>query len=128
MHSTFYKLGITLASLFTVSALPAQGITIDLFHSNTTCISNSSGDVTFNSVKAGSGCQRINLPPNKKYKAAGAFSAKVVATNPGVVLHLFDDTACTDTTPDTVKGDGSTGCAASAVSGAGWMSFKVDSV
>lgn len=44
------------------------------------------------------------------------------------MLKLFDDNACTDTTPDVVKGDGSTGCAPSAISGAGWMSFSVEKV
>jgi hypothetical protein len=41
---------------------------------------------------------------------------------------MFDDIACTDATPDTLKGDSGRECAASAVSGAGWMSFKVEKV
>ncbi|KUL87326.1 hypothetical protein ZTR_03402 [Talaromyces verruculosus] len=105
----------------------AQSIVIALYHSNTTCLSNAQADVSYTS-SPGAGCQRVNLFPDGEYKAPGAFGAKVAGTSPGVVLRLFDDTACSDSTPDELKWDGSSGCAHEAVSAAGWMSSMVDSV
>lgn len=110
-----------------VASTCAQSISIALYHSNTTCLSNAQADVSYTSSPS-AGCQRVNLSPDSQYKAPGAFSAKVASTSPGVVVRLFDDTACSDSTPDEVKGDGSSGCATEAPSGAGWMSFRVDSV
>ncbi|KAI8961590.1 hypothetical protein F5Y11DRAFT_366630 [Daldinia sp. FL1419] len=105
----------------------AQSVSIALYHSNITCLSDAQADVSYTSMP-GDGCQSVNLFPNGEYKAAGAFSAKVASISPGVVLRLFDDTACSDSTPDEAKGDGSSGCVAEAASGAGWMSFRVDTV
>jgi hypothetical protein len=119
-------LSLTAFALLAAST-SAQSISIALYHSNITCLSNAQADVSYTS-SPGAGCQRVNLFPDGEYKAAGAFSAKVASTSPGVVLRLFDDTACSDSTPDEVKGDGSLGCATEAASGAGWMSFRVDSV
>lgn len=100
-------------------------ITIDLYHSNMTCLAGQSGDITTD-VIAESGCQQVALFPNGQYTAPGAFSAKLSSTDPAVVLYLFDDTACTDKTPDTIKSDGGVNCAPQAASGAGWMSYKVE--
>ena len=105
----------------------AQSISIALYHSNTTCLSNGQADVSYTS-SPGAGCQTVNLYPDGKYKAAGAFSAKVISISPDVVLRLFDVTGCSDSTPDEAKGDGSLGCVAGAASGAGWLSFRVDTV
>lgn len=41
------------------------------------------------------------------------------------MVHLFYDTACTDSTPDMVTGNSNGVGAPSAMSGSGWMSFKV---
>jgi len=130
MYPTISKPALfTLFALLTATSTTqsiTQSITLDLYHSNTTCLAGQSGDITYNAITIESGCQRVSLYPNGQYTAPGAFSAKVSSTNPRIVLHLFDDTACTDTMPDTVEGDGSTGCALQALSGAGWMSFKVE--
>jgi hypothetical protein len=109
------------------SSTSAQSISIALYRSNTTCLANAQADVSYTSSPS-AGCQRVNIFPDSDYKAPGAFSAKVISTLPAVVLRLFEDTACSDETPDEVKGDGSSGCATEAVSGAGWMSFRIDSV
>lgn len=119
-------LSLTAFALLATST-SAQSISIALYHSNTTCLSNAQADVYY-TTSSSAGCQRVNLFPDSQYKAPGAFSAKVVSMSPGVVLRLFDDTACSDKTPDEVKGDGSSGCATEAASGAGWMSFRIDSV
>ncbi|KAH8588747.1 hypothetical protein B0O99DRAFT_727460 [Bisporella sp. PMI_857] len=79
----------------------AQSISIALYRSNTTCLSNAQADVSYTS-SPGAGCQRVNLFPDGEYKAPGAFSAKVASTSPGVVLRLFDDTACSDSRPDEI--------------------------
>ncbi|KAI1124882.1 hypothetical protein F5Y10DRAFT_268622 [Nemania abortiva] len=113
-------------ALFAAST-SAQSISIALYRSNTTCLSNAEADVSYTS-SPGAGCQSVNLFPDGEHKAAGAFSAKVASTSPGVVLRLFDDMACSDSTPDEAKGDGSSGCVPEAASGAGWMSFRVDTV
>ncbi|KAI1358405.1 hypothetical protein F5Y08DRAFT_350886 [Xylaria arbuscula] len=124
MHPKFS--GLTAFALL-VASTSAQSISIAFYHSNTTCISNGQADVS-HTFSPGAGCQSVELFPDGQYKAAGAFSAKVTSTNPGVVVRLFDDMACTDKTPDEAKGDGSSGCVAGAASGAGWMSFRVDTV
>ncbi|KAJ2974136.1 hypothetical protein NUW58_g8754 [Xylaria curta] len=115
------------AFAFLAASTFAQSISIALYRSNTTCLSNAQADVSYTS-SPGAGCQSVNLFPDGEYKAAGAFGAKVTSIIPGVVLRLFDDTACSDRTPDEANGDGSSGCAAEAASGAGWMSFRVDTV
>ncbi len=127
-YSNMYPrfLSLTVFAVLAAST-SAQSISIALYRSNTTCLSNAQADISYTS-SPGNGCQRAKLFPDGEYKAPGAFSAKVVSTSPGVVLRLFDDTACSDSTPDEVNGDGSSGCAAEASSGAGWMSFRVDSV
>ncbi|KAI1171747.1 hypothetical protein F4777DRAFT_564441 [Nemania sp. FL0916] len=108
-----------------VASTSAQSISIALYRNNTTCLSNAQPDVSYTS-SPGAGCQSVNLFPDGDYKAAGAFSAKVASLSSNVVLRLFDDTSCSDKTPNEAKGDGSSGCVAEAASGAGWMSFRVD--
>ncbi|KAI0421894.1 hypothetical protein F5X98DRAFT_226030 [Xylaria grammica] len=124
MHHKFLS---RTAFAFFAASTPAQSISIALYHSNTTCLSNGEADVSYTS-SPGAGCQSVNLFPDGEYKAAGAFSAKVTSISSGMVVRLFDDMACSDKTPDEAKGDGSSGCVAEAASGAGWMSFRVDTV
>lgn len=111
-----------------MTVLPTgQSITLDLHRGNTTCRTSQKGDITHHSIPWD---PVVIMSPYIRYppRHARRFGANVSGTDSSIVLHLVDDTACTHTALDVLNGDGSTECAPQSQSGAGWMSFKLETV
>jgi hypothetical protein len=114
-----------LSLLFLIATSTAANM-IERYRSKMTCLFNQPGEMIHTIVLSIIPCTRIPLLPEGQNTAPSAFSAYISGSDTGVVPRLFDDTHCTGSTPDLLSGNRQGKCAPQSLSGAGWMSFSVE--